>query len=126
MSKIIFDRKYRGKAILYIILKFANAGLLLLPPYCYMVFLDEVIMKQHLNRLPFVLGAYVAIFLAKTAVSVWNKQVYNQIFPEITMDYKMKVLKKYSELDIPAISKYTPESYRRVYIRIRKMYQNIV
>lgn len=107
MNKIVFDRKYRGKAILYIILKFVYSGLLLLPPYCYMVFLDEVIVKQRLYRLFWVLGAYVAVFMAKTAVSVWNKQVYNRIFPEIAMDYKMLVLGKYSELDICVIRDYT-------------------
>lgn len=122
MNKIIFSPKYRSKAILYIILKFVHSGLLLLPPYCYMVFLDEVIMKQHLDRFVLVFGAYIAVFIAKTVVSVWNKRVYDRIFPEIAIDCKMLVLEKYCELDIDAIRDYTAGELQE---RVHKDTENV-
>ena len=50
VDKIFSDRKYRGKIVLYVVLKFAYSGLLLLPPYCYLLFLDEIIIGQRLER----------------------------------------------------------------------------
>lgn len=94
VDKIFSDRKYRGKIVLYVVLKFAYSGLLLLPPYCYLLFLDEIIIGQRLERLIFILGAYIAVFMAKTAMTIWSKQVYNRIFPEIEAGCKMKILEK--------------------------------
>lgn len=116
VDKIFSDRKYRGKIVLYVVLKFAYSGLLLLPPYCYLLFLDEIIIGQRLERLIFILGAYIVVFMAKTAMTTWSKQVYNRIFPEIEAGCKMKILEKYSRLPLFDIQNYTAgELHERIH-----------
>lgn len=122
MNRVILENKYRGKIALYIILKFISNGLLLLPPYCYLLFLEEVITKQRFDRLWIIVVAYITIFFSRVSVNVWNKQVYNRIFPEITMEYKMKVLDKYRALDIYMVKKFTSGELQE---RIHKDTENV-
>ena len=122
VNEIFSDRRYRGKIILYIILKFACSGLLLLPPYCYLVFLDEVIIGQRLEYLAFILGAYIAVFMAKTVMTMWSKRVHDRIFPEIEVDFKMKILEKYIELSLFDIQN---DTAGELHERIHKDTENI-
>lgn len=122
MNKILTEPKYIGKVVLYIVLKFAHYGLLLLPPYCYLLFLNDVITMQRFDRLWLIVGAYIVIYVAKTAVTVWNRRVYNQIFPEIAKEYKQKVLEKYIELDIHTIEAYTTGELQE---RVHKDTENV-
>lgn len=93
--------------MLYIILQFLKAGLLLLPPYCYLLFLNQVITDKRIGWLWAVVGLYAAVFAGKALVSVLLKTVYNQIFPMMALEAKRNVLEKYSELDMEALSGYT-------------------
>ena len=45
------DNFFQGKTVLYILLRFLKQGLLLLPPYCYLLFLNEVITKHNFQIL---------------------------------------------------------------------------
>ncbi|MDE5598595.1 MAG: ABC transporter ATP-binding protein/permease, partial [Lachnospiraceae bacterium] len=54
-----------------------------------------------------VVALYVIVFAAKALVSVFIKQVYNRIFPVMTLEAKSRVLEKYSELDMKVLSCYT-------------------
>lgn len=107
MSDCITIRAYRGKLFLYIALRFLKSGLLLLPPYCYLLFLSEVITNKRIECLWGVLALYVAVFAAKALVSVFTRQLYNRIFPAMTLEAKNRMLEKYSELDIETLSGYT-------------------
>lgn len=100
-------KPYRGKLFLYIALQFLQSGLLLLPPYCYLLFLNEVITGKRLGRLWGIVALYVAVFAAKALVSVFMRQTYNKIFPVMKIEAKNRILEKYSELDIEALSCYT-------------------
>ncbi len=107
MNNCISIKSYRGKMVLYIFLQFLKAGLLLLPPYCYLLFLNQVVTHKRIGWLWAVAGLYVAVFAAKALVSVLLKAVYNRIFPAMVLEAKKKVLEKYSELDMEALSGYT-------------------
>lgn len=100
-------KPYRGKMILYIVLQFVKSGLMLLPPYIYLLFLNDVIMEQRFERVWLLMGLYMIVFMAKAMVTISIQRVYNQIFPIITMEMKVRVLEKYNNLDIPVLQDYT-------------------
>lgn len=93
--------------ILYIVLQFLKNGMLLLSPYFYLLFLNDVIMEQRFERLGVLLGLYMTVFMAKATVTVCIRKVYNQIFPVMMLEIKKRVLEKYSNLDIPVLLDYT-------------------
>ncbi|MDE6984485.1 MAG: ABC transporter ATP-binding protein/permease, partial [Lachnospiraceae bacterium] len=100
-------KPYRGKMILYIVLQFLKSGMVLLVPYFYLLFLNDVITEQRFERLWLLLGLYVTVFMAKAMVTVCIRKVYNQIFPVMILEMKKRVLEKYSSLDIPVLQDYT-------------------
>ena len=127
-NKIIMDscitfKAYRGKLLLYIVLQFLKSGLLLLPPYCYLLFLNEVITNKRIGWLWGVVALYVIVFATKALVSVFIKQVYNRIFPVMTLEAKSRVLEKYSELDMKVLSCYTAGELKE---RLHKDTENLV
>lgn len=107
MDSYISMKSYRGKMILYIALQFLKSGLLLLPPYCYLLFLNEVITNRRIAWLGGVVALYAAVFAAKALVSVFIRRVYNRIFPVMTLEAKNRVLEKYGELDMEVLDRYT-------------------
>lgn len=107
MDSCISVKSYRGKMILYIALQFLKSGLLLLPPYCYLLFLNEVITNRRIAWLGGVVALYAAVFAAKALVSVFIHRVYNRIFPVMTLEAKNRVLEKYGELDMEVLDRYT-------------------
>ncbi len=123
MDSCISMKSYRGKIFLYIVLQFIKAGLLLLPPYCYLLFLNEVITKKRIGWLWGVVALYVAVFAVKALVSVLIKQVYNRIFPAMTLEAKNRVLEKYNELDVEVLARYTAGELKE---RLHKDTENAV
>lgn len=101
------DTSFRGKMLLYILLQFLKQGLLLLPPYCYLLFLNEIITKRNFAGIWLIIGLYIAVFMGKAFVSVLEKMAYNRIYPPIQKELKDKVLEKYGNLDMEAIQGYT-------------------
>lgn len=123
MDSYITIKTYRGKLFLYIVLQFLKSGLLLLPPYCYLLFLDEVITNKRMEWLWAIVALYIVVFAAKALVSVSVRQVYNRIFPVMTLEAKNRVLEKYSGLDIEMLSGYTAGELRE---RLHKDTENAV
>jgi len=113
----------RGKMLLTIMLQFVKQGLLLLPPYCYLLFLDEIITERNFEKLWWIMGLYVAVYLLKSFVSVLDKMVYNRIYPAMQKDLKEKVLEKYGKLDMEAIQGYTAGELKE---RLHKDTENVV
>ncbi len=107
MEHCIIGKNYRGKTILYVVLRFLQTALALLPPFCYLLFLNKVIMERKFEMLTFVCLLYLLVFLGNALMSVLNKVIYNRIFPGMHMEMKEKVLEKYSRLDIDMVQKYT-------------------
>ena len=107
MNSCFSINSYRGKMIVYILFRLMKSWLLLLPPYCYLLFLNEVIMMRRLEKLWFVVLLYVFVFTLKALVSVLIQKVYNQIFPVMIMEVKERVLEKYGSLDIEVLQGYT-------------------
>ena len=70
MNNCVSMKTYRGKIIGYILLQFVKAGLILLPPYCYLLFLQGVITNRRLELLIIVILMYILVFVAKAFVSV--------------------------------------------------------
>ena len=112
MNSCISMKAYRGKMILYILLQFVKAGLIMLPPYCYLLFLQEVITNRRLELLVSVILLYPLVFVAKAFVAVWIKYVYNQIFPCMRAEAKKKVMQKLIELDIKELKSYSAGELR--------------
>lgn len=100
-------KPYRGKMILYIVLQFFKSGLMLLTPYFYLLFLNDVITEQRFEKLWMILGLYLIVFMAKAMVTICIRKVYNRIFPVMTLEMKKRVLEKYNHLDIPVLKDYT-------------------
>lgn len=107
MDNRIAQKGYHGKISLYILLQFLQTAFALLPPYCYFLFLNQVITEQNFERLIFVCLLYVLVFLGNALVSVLGKITYNRIFPAMHRELKERMLEKYSCLDMDAVQKYT-------------------
>ncbi len=107
MNSCISMKAYRGKLIVYVMLQFVRAGLILLPPYCYLLFLNEVITNRRPELTGVVVMLYILIFAAKAFVSVLIKSVYNHIFPAMRAEAKKAVLQKITELDIAELRRYS-------------------
>ena len=107
MDNRIAPKGYHRKISLYILLQFLQTACALLPPYCYFLFLNQVIMEQNSKRLIYVCLLYVLVFLGNALVSVLSRITYNRIFPAMHLKLKESVLEKYSCLDIDAAQKYT-------------------
>lgn len=107
MDNRIAPKGYHRKISLYILLQFLQTACALLPPYCYFLFLNQVIMEQNSKRLIYVCLLYVLVFLGNALVSVLSRITYNRIFPAMHLELKESVLEKYSCLDIDAVQKYT-------------------
>lgn len=112
MNSCVSMKTYRNKIIGYILLQFVKAGLILLPPYCYLLFLQEVITNRKMELLIIVILMYILVFLVKTFVSVWIKYVYNQIFPRMRAEAKKTVTQRLIELDIKELKSYSAGELR--------------
>ena len=123
MNSYFSIKPYKGKMIFYMFLQFVYSGLLLLPPYCYLLFLNEVITKGRMEMLWLIVLFYVLIFVFKALVSVLVKKVYNLIFPVMTLEIKQQVLEKYTELDLGVLSAFTPGELKE---RLQKDTENVV
>lgn len=114
---------FRGKMLLYILLQFLKQGLLLLPPYCYLLFLNEIITEQRFEKLWMVIGLYAAVYAGKAFVSVLEKMVYNRIYPPMQKTLKERMLEKYADLDLEVIQGYTAGELKE---RLHKDSENVV
>jgi len=107
MNSWISIRAYRGKLIVYEVLQLVRAGLLLLPPYCYLLFLNEVITERRVELTGFIVMLFILVFAAKAFVSVLIKSMYNRIFPAMRAEAKKTVLQKMIDLDIEKLHGYS-------------------
>ncbi len=114
---------YRGKMALYGILQFLQGALALLPPYCYLLFLNQVILEQKFGMLPFVLLFYILVYAGSTLAAVLGRQVYNRIFPIMQVELQEKLLEKYSRMDIHMMQKYTAGEWKE---RLQRDAENAV
>lgn len=112
MNNCISMKAYRTKMIIYILLQFLKAGLLMLSPYCYLLFLREVITNKRVEFLVIVILMYILVFVTKAFVSVLIKYVYNQIFPRMRIEAKKTVMQKIIELDIKELKSYSAGELR--------------
>ncbi len=117
------DNFFQGKTVLYILLRFLKQGLLLLPPYCYLLFLNEVITKHNFQILWLILGFYVLIYMLKAFLSVLEKMVSNRIYPPMQSVLKEKLLRKYGEMDIKVLHEYSAGELKE---RLHKDTENVV
>lgn len=123
MNSCISMKAYRGKLIAYVTLQFVRAGLLLLPPYCYLLFLNEVLTNRRIELLGVVVIMYIFVFVVKAFVSVLIKSVYNHIFPAMRAEAKKNVMQKIIDLDIEALQVYSAGEIKE---RLHKDTENAV
>ncbi len=123
MNRCISMKAYSGKMVIYVALWFIKSGLLLLPPYCYLFFLNEVITNQKPELIGVVVIMYLLVFAAKAFVSVLIKNVYNHIFPAMQAEAKRSVLQKMIEVDIEELQAYSAGELKE---RLHKDTENAV
>ncbi len=102
-----FIRPYRSRAAVYLFWRLLQYGISLLPPLCYLLFLNEVIMKGRIDFLwaPFLL--YVLTYAGAALTSVCQKRAYNRVFPVMALEWKGRMLEQYARLDIQRLQAYT-------------------
>lgn len=97
---------YKKSIFIYIILSFFKSGLALLPPYVYLLFIEEITKGQKIEMIVFLLWSYVFIFIAQSLAILFYKKVYNSIFPSMIIDTKMSVMKYYLNCRMLYLRKY--------------------
>ena len=117
------ETSFRGKMLLYILLQFLKQGLLLLPPYCYLLFLSEIITERKFEKIWLIIGLYIAAYMSKAFISVLEKMAYNRIYPPMQKAFKETVLEKYGNLDLDVIQGYTAGELKE---RLHKDTENAV
>lgn len=117
------ETSFRGKMLLYILLQFLKQGLLLLPPYCYLLFLNEIITERKFEKIWLIIGLYIAAYMSKAFISVLEKMAYNRIYPPMQKAFKETVLEKYGNLDLDVIQGYTAGELKE---RLHKDTENAV
>lgn len=105
--KNIFERRYRYRLYIYIMLKIVESITVLIPTYLYMILIKKVIENQKSEYLIVIIALYMGVYIFQTGIIILRQRVYNNIFPEIELNYKMKLMKKYDDLDIDILQKYT-------------------
>lgn len=123
MDNLIIGNAYKGKTALYVLLQFLHSAFALLPPYCYLLFLNQIIMEQKFETLIPICLLYLLVYLGNTLLSVLSKRMYNRIFPAMHLELKEKVLEKYNSLDIAAVNGFTPGELKE---RLHKDTENVV
>lgn len=98
----------------YSIPKIFQFVLLILEPYVYLYFLNQVIELKNWDLLYVAVLMYLCLFAAQTLVEFWTKWAYNQLFPQMTLEEKMKIWKKYTQLDITEYKKRTVGEWRDI------------
>lgn len=107
MNSCIDIKKYRSKMGAYIVILFLKSGLVLSIPYCYLLFLNEIITAHRFEYIWMILLLYVYIYMGKAFLTVLAQKIYNKIFPVMILETKKIVLEKYDSLDLEFVSKYT-------------------
>lgn len=105
-------KPYRGQVVIWLVLRLLAYGISLLPPWCYLLFLNEVILKGRIDFLWVPFGLYLLAFLGKTLLAVLEKRVYNRIFPAMTFALRQRLLKRYGQLDIEQLQKHTAGEWK--------------
>jgi len=123
MEQCISVKAYKGRIVLYVLLQFGRSGLLLLPPYCYLFFLNEVLAGGRIELMWAAAALYFLVYAAKALVSVLVKRSYNRIFPVMLMEARENVLRKYSRLDIEVLEESSAGELRE---RLHKDTENAV
>lgn len=98
----------------YSIPKIFQLILLILEPYVYLYFLKQVIELKNWDLLYVTVLMYLCLFAAQTLVEFWVKWAYNGLFPQMTLEEKMKIWKKYTQLDITEYKKRTVGEWRDI------------
>lgn len=96
---------YMKKYFQYGIARSFQFFLLILEPYVYLYFLNQVIELGKWNLLYKVFFMYLCLFAVQTLVEFWIKWSYNHLFPEITLREKTRIWKKYTGLHVEEYKK---------------------
>ena len=67
--------------------------LVLLPPYCYLLFLQEVITEGRLTWIPFIFGGYAVVYSLQSLIGYLVKKWYHQIAFGATAKWRCHMMK---------------------------------
>ena len=77
--------------------------LALVPPYCYLLFLKEVITERRLTWIPLIFGGYLIVYFVQTFVGYLEKKWYHRIALGATAKWRshmMKVMERMTFSDL--------------------------
>ncbi|MCH5341641.1 MAG: ABC transporter ATP-binding protein [Acetatifactor sp.] len=77
--------------------------LVLVPPYCYLLFLQKVITEEKLTWIPFIFGGYLTVYFVQTFVGYLEKKWYHRIALGATAKWRshmMKVMERMTFSDL--------------------------
>ena len=75
----LWKREHKRFIYLYGAVYLLQQLLTLIPPYCYLLFLKEVITEGRLTWIPVIFGGYLTVYLIQTFVGYLEKKWYNRI-----------------------------------------------
>ena len=99
----LWKKEYKGSICLYGAVYLLQQLMALLPPYCYLLFLQEVITEGRLTWIPAIFGGYLAVYLLQTFVGYLEKRWYHRIALDAMAKWRnhmMKVMERMSFSDL--------------------------
>lgn len=99
----LWKKEYKRFIYPYVAVYLLQQLLALAPPYCYLLFLREVITAGRLTWIPVIFGGYVIVYLVQTFVGYLEKRWYHRIALGATVKWRshmMKVMERMTFSDL--------------------------
>ena len=99
----LWKKEYKRFIDPYVAVYLLQQLLALAPPYCYLLFLREVITAGRLTWIPVIFGGYVIVYLVQTFVGYLEKRWYHRIVLGATAKWRshmMKVMERMTFSDL--------------------------
>lgn len=95
--KISFSllKPYRKYYILFLLIKVLVISLQYITPIIYLVLVNDVMGNLESQKLPFVISAYVVVFIISTGLNIISRYTYNHIFYLLNLKLQCKLLKQF-------------------------------
>ena len=99
----LWKKEYKRFIYLYSAVYLLQQLLVLVPPYCYLLFLQKVITEGKLTWIPFIFGGYLTVYFVQTFVGYLEKKWYHRIALGATAKWRshmMKVMERMTFSDL--------------------------
>lgn len=104
----VFGLLGKKKPLFYrlLLFKFMDLLLMVINPFFYYIFINDVIVGGNIRKLPLAIGGYLAVFFVQTLVIKFTRKAYNTLFFRLKLEMRTDILKRYVNMGTDSYKKY--------------------